>query len=639
MKNLILKNAKKWLLFSCGIFAVLALAFFAIPTVKADASVMSAPQLKRGASIRIIKNDYAENGLRFTMLFSQSDYNVLSEKTTVTEGVAAEITDLKFGMLIVPEAYNLAGNDQEIISLLKGQSDKYYIGEKPESVSDTAKQILDISANGLGALNLVENDDEICYAYNAAIIDLKQKNITLNFVGIGYYAYNAIGESGETELNIVLASYQNGDMSNNVRSMAQVAYTAIEKGDENAEWLNECYIQKTAITVKFDTDGGSVIETQTVKYGETVVKPSDPQKEGVVFSRWELNGEPYDFSSPVKQNVTLKAVYKPEEIIPEGTVVLNNYAEETSLWHKTDWGSKTGYYEWLEVYDGVSGIVKFGNSDGGETYNHFALNITNVDLTKYSKIVVRLKVDPAKCRFVWIYLGSSAKEIDVLEAGKTHPSGWLEIRIPIASMLELSTAQTAEEFHIRYGTLKGSAAGDCVWIDGIYGDITYVPEEVIPEGSTALNQYTEKTSLWHRTNWGSSGGYSEWLEVYDGVRGVVKFGNSDGGETYNHFALNITNVDLTKYSEIVVRLKVDPAKCRFVWIWLGSSGKEIDVLEAGKTHPSGWLEIRIPVASMLELSTAQTAEEFHIQYGTLKGSAAGDCVWLDGVYAIENANA
>lgn len=223
MKISILKNAKKWLLFSCGIFAVLALAFFAIPTVKADASVMPAPQLKRGASIRIIKNDYAENGLRFTMLFSQSDYNVLSEKTTVTEGTA-EITDLKFGMLIVPEAYNLAGNDQEIISLLKGQSDKYYIGEKTESVSDTAKQILDISANGLGALNLVENDGEICYAYNAAIIDLKQKNITLNFVGIGYYSYNAIGESGETELNIVLASYQNGDMSNNARSMAQVAY-------------------------------------------------------------------------------------------------------------------------------------------------------------------------------------------------------------------------------------------------------------------------------------------------------------------------------------------------------------------------------------------------------------------------------
>ena len=57
------------------------------------------------------------------------------------------------------------------------------------------------------------------------------------------------------------------------------------------------------------------------------------------------------------------------------------------------------------------------------------------------------------------------------------------------------------------------------------------------------------------------------------------------------------------------------------------------MLEAGKTHPSVWLEIKIPVAGMLELSTDQTAEEFNIQYGTLKGSAAGDCIWLDGIYA------
>lgn len=84
----------------------------------------------------------------------------------------------------------------------------------------------------------------------------------------------------------------------------------------NPLMLATVYGNDTAITVKIDTDGGSVIETQTVKYGETVVNPSDPQKEGVVFSRWELNGEPYDFSSPVKQNITLKAVYKPEKIIP-----------------------------------------------------------------------------------------------------------------------------------------------------------------------------------------------------------------------------------------------------------------------------------------------------------------------------------
>ena len=237
----------------------------------------------------------------------------------------------------------------------------------------------------------------------------------------------------------------------------------------------------------------------------------------------------------------------------------------------------------------------------------------------------------------------------VLSANYITPKNMFTVNLTNATMQGIEGNQVAEGTEItlipKVGdgqyfagwTVNGEAYdGNTIIVDKdltIVAIVLDLPEEVIPEGSTALNQYTEKTSLWHRTNWGSSGGYSEWLEVYDGVRGVVKFGNSDGGETYNHFALNIKNVDLTKYSEIVVRLKVDPAKCRFVWIWLGSSGKEIDVLEAGKTHPSGWLEIKIPVAGMLELSTDQTAEEFHIQYGTLKGSAAGDCIWLDGIYA------
>ena len=38
--------------------------------------------------------------------------------------------------------------------------------------------------------------------------------------------------------------------------------------------------------IKFDTDGGSAVATQRLRYGESVVEPSVPTKEGYVFVGW-----------------------------------------------------------------------------------------------------------------------------------------------------------------------------------------------------------------------------------------------------------------------------------------------------------------------------------------------------------------
>ena len=65
--------------------------------------------------------------------------------------------------------------------------------------------------------------------------------------------------------------------------------------------------------VKFDSDGGTVIVSQTVKEGEKVNKPIDPIKEGYVFSRWEYENKEYDFTKPVEDNMILKAVWTVKE--------------------------------------------------------------------------------------------------------------------------------------------------------------------------------------------------------------------------------------------------------------------------------------------------------------------------------------
>lgn len=81
-----------------------------------------------------------------------------------------------------------------------------------------------------------------------------------------------------------------------------------------AHWLVKC-------TVTFDTDGGSLLQSVSLGSGQLVTKPTDPTKDGYEFLYWTLNGEEFDFSKPVTEDITLvakwKEVAKPVEPEPE----------------------------------------------------------------------------------------------------------------------------------------------------------------------------------------------------------------------------------------------------------------------------------------------------------------------------------
>ena len=74
-------------------------------------------------------------------------------------------------------------------------------------------------------------------------------------------------------------------------------------------------------TVYFDSDGGTETGTQKLLYGERVIEPADPVKEGFTFQGWyevrdeygHLNDNPFSFSIPLKEEtnkeITLKAVW------------------------------------------------------------------------------------------------------------------------------------------------------------------------------------------------------------------------------------------------------------------------------------------------------------------------------------------
>lgn len=60
-------------------------------------------------------------------------------------------------------------------------------------------------------------------------------------------------------------------------------------------------------TVTFNTNGGGIVNSQTVKEGEKVDRPSDPIKENAEFGGWFLGDELFDFQNPVTSNIELNA--------------------------------------------------------------------------------------------------------------------------------------------------------------------------------------------------------------------------------------------------------------------------------------------------------------------------------------------
>ncbi len=63
-------------------------------------------------------------------------------------------------------------------------------------------------------------------------------------------------------------------------------------------------------TVKFDTDGGSVIANQVIKKGEKVTKPENPTKNGFEFKGWKYESKDYDFDQVVESDLTLVASWE-----------------------------------------------------------------------------------------------------------------------------------------------------------------------------------------------------------------------------------------------------------------------------------------------------------------------------------------
>ena len=74
---------------------------------------------------------------------------------------------------------------------------------------------------------------------------------------------------------------------------------------------------KKVYTVTFNKENGTSDDTQSVVEGNTVTKPTDPVKEGYVFDEWLYNRQTFDFTTPITQDITLVAHYRPSTSNPD----------------------------------------------------------------------------------------------------------------------------------------------------------------------------------------------------------------------------------------------------------------------------------------------------------------------------------
>lgn len=98
-----------------------------------------------------------------------------------------------------------------------------------------------------------------------------------------------------------------------VTPVAITGYQIVETSNPNDTTTYS--VEKNQYTVTFDANGGRAVDSQTVKHGDTATQPTT-DKSGYRLQGWYLDGEKYDFSTPVTDDITLTAKWKKKAAKP-----------------------------------------------------------------------------------------------------------------------------------------------------------------------------------------------------------------------------------------------------------------------------------------------------------------------------------
>ena len=91
-------------------------------------------------------------------------------------------------------------------------------------------------------------------------------------------------------------------------SVLSIGVFLVSCGNENLSNDDKETVETTqSCIVRFDSNGGSDVNSISVEKNTKVKAPVDPKKDGKVFAGWYLNDQLFDFDLPITDNIILKA--------------------------------------------------------------------------------------------------------------------------------------------------------------------------------------------------------------------------------------------------------------------------------------------------------------------------------------------
>ena len=221
---------------------------------------------------------------------------------------------------------------------VKAQGDKGDKGDKGDRGVSIIK-IEKTSSNGNVDTYTITYSDNTTSTFtvtngkNAVVTIGENGNFYINGVDSGVKAQGDKGDKGDTGNSVVsinltssngnidtyTITFSNGTTSTFTITNGKSAYEIYKENHPEYEGTESEWIEdlvngnlREKYTVKFNTNGGTAIETQKVSYGHLVTRPADdPTRTGYLFEGWYLNGEPFPFNSyQVFDDISIYAKWK-----------------------------------------------------------------------------------------------------------------------------------------------------------------------------------------------------------------------------------------------------------------------------------------------------------------------------------------
>ena len=132
-------------------------------------------------------------------------------------------------------------------------------------------------------------------------------------------------------------------------------------------WSDTIIVVGETVNVGFDEDGnGTADKVEVIAKGETVAAYT-PYKFAKVFDGWYLNDNPFDFDTPVNEDILLTAKWTDREGEVDYIYVITGYGADWSTRYIYGYGDTEGYGTWKGALltDIAVGVTKTANFGGG----------------------------------------------------------------------------------------------------------------------------------------------------------------------------------------------------------------------------------------------------------------------------------